>query len=77
MELGIFTEAVTRYTRGQSPHLCLPILLKAVSLVEELGGGNVSSNVVDIYTEPVEPKKISFSIYKLNSHLGTNLDIER
>ena len=73
MELGIFTEAVTRYTRGQDPNLCLPILLKAVEFVKEIGGGKVSSSVVDSYPNPSEPKNISISISKLNTHLGTIL----
>ena len=73
MELGIFTEAVTRYTRGQDPNLCLPILLKAVNLIEEISGGKASSNVVDSYAIPISSKKISVSISKLNTHLGTVL----
>lgn len=73
MEHGIFTDAVTRYTRGQHPFLCRPILLKAISLIEELANGEVSSNIVDIYPEVQKQENISFSIYKLNTHLGTNL----
>lgn len=73
MELGIFTEAVTRYTKGQHPHLCLPILLKAIELIQEIAKGTVASNIIDLYPEPLLPKSISFSICKLNTHLGTNL----
>ncbi|MDY0096794.1 MAG: phenylalanine--tRNA ligase subunit beta [Candidatus Dojkabacteria bacterium] len=73
MELGIFTEAVTRYTRGQDPNLCLPILLKAIELVKEIGEGKVSSSVIDSYPNPSEPRNISLSISKLNTHLGTVL----
>ena len=73
MELGIFTEAVTRYTRGQDPNLCLPILLKAVELIKDIGEGKVSSSVIDSYPNPSEPRNISLSISKLNTHLGTVL----
>jgi len=76
MELGIFTDAVTRYTKGQSPQLCLPILLKAVELIKELANGTVSSNIQDVYEEPLQPKNISLSIPKINTHLGTNLGKE-
>jgi len=76
MELGIFTEAVTRFTRGQAPQLCLPVLLKAAELVQELANGEVASNVIDIYPEPTKPKKLSLSVSRLNSHLGTNLSKE-
>lgn len=72
MQLGIFTEAVTRFTRGQSPQLCLPILLKAVALTQ----GEAASNVVDIFPEPSKSKILSLSILKLNTHLGTTLSKE-
>lgn len=73
MELGIFTEAVTRFTRGQSPALCLPLLLRTVDLIKELTQGSVTSNIVDVYPEPLKSKNLSLSISKINSHLGTNL----
>lgn len=73
MELGIFTEAVTRYTKGQHPHLCLSILHKAIELIQEIAHGTVASNIIDLYPEPLLPKGISLSINKLNTHLGTNL----
>mgnify|MGYP003771122929 CR=1 FL=1 len=76
MQLGIFTEAVTRFTRGQAPQLCLPILLKAVELTKELSQGQAASNVVDVYPEPLKPKILSLSISKLNTHLGTTLSKE-
>jgi len=76
MELGIFTEAVTRFTRGQAPQLCLPILLKATELVQELANGDIASNVIDIYPQPAKPKKLSLSVSKLNSHLGIELSKE-
>lgn len=77
MELGIFTEAVTRYTKGQNPALCLPILLKCVELIKELAQGTVSSNIQDIYPQPAPVKNISLSITKLNTHLGTTLGKEQ
>lgn len=76
MELGIFTEAVTRYTKGQHPALCLPILLKAIDLVKELAQGTLSSKIQDSYPQPTNNENVSFSLAKLNTHLGTNLGIE-
>lgn len=76
MELGIFTDSVTRYTKGQSPQLCLPILLKAIDLIQEFAKGQITSNIKDIYPEPAAPKSISLSISKLNTHLGTTLGKE-
>ncbi len=74
MKLGIFTEAVTRYTRGQSPNLCILLLLRSVELIKELTGGEVATNIVDVYSQSTESKTISLSISKLNTLLGTNLE---
>lgn len=76
MELGIFTEAVTRYTRGQDPNYCLPNLLKTISLIKELAGGQVASDIVDTYPNPKPSEVITIDINRLNTHLGTNLSKE-
>jgi len=76
MELGLFTEAVTRYTRGQDPHYCLPNILKAISLVEELAGGEIGTDIIDVYPNPKEPKVITLDINALNNELGTQLSKE-
>lgn len=76
MELGIFTDAVTRYTKGQSPQLCLPILQKAIELVRDIANGIVTSELYDLYPQPSSAGGISLSISKLNTHLGTNLGKE-
>ncbi len=76
MELGIFTEAVTRYTRGQDPNYCLPNLLKTISLIKELTQGDIASDLVDIYPNPKPSEVITIDINKLNIHLGINLSRE-
>ena len=44
---GIFTDAVTRFNKGQPPEQLAPILYKAVQLFEELAGANMVGDVVD------------------------------
>jgi phenylalanyl-tRNA synthetase beta chain len=76
MSLGIFTDAVTRYTKAQDPNKCLPIAKYAIELIKEITGATVASKLVDIYPEVLLPKHISLSINKLNTHLGTSLSKE-
>jgi phenylalanyl-tRNA synthetase beta chain len=76
MELGIFTEAVTRYTRGQNPNLCLTILQRAIDLILELAQGQIASNIKDIYPNHIASQSISLSVNRLNTHLGTKLSKE-
>lgn len=76
MVLGIFTDAVTRFTKSLDPNQCLPTLKHAISLIEQICEGKLSSEVVDIYPEISLPKKISLSISRVNTHLGLALSKE-
>ncbi|PKN02929.1 phenylalanine--tRNA ligase subunit beta [Candidatus Dojkabacteria bacterium HGW-Dojkabacteria-1] len=76
MSLGIFTDAVTRFTKALDPNQCKYALQYACSLIKELSGGDLASKIVDIYPEVIEPKAITLSISKLNEHLGTSLTKE-
>jgi phenylalanyl-tRNA synthetase beta chain len=76
MDLGIVTEASTRFTRSQSPELCVNILSKAVELISELADGKVASTVIDSYPIPQEPTKVSINITKLKERLGVDISEE-
>lgn len=76
MSLGIFTDAVTRFTKALDPNQCKYVLQYACTLIKELSGGKLASKIVDIYPERIEPKIITLSISKLNEHLGTSLTKE-
>jgi phenylalanyl-tRNA synthetase beta chain len=76
MKLGIFSDAVTRFTKGQDPEKCEPILYEAIKLVSELTEGCISSDIYDSYEIPKQSIDINVSISKLNSHLGINLSSE-
>jgi phenylalanyl-tRNA synthetase beta chain len=73
MSLGIFTEAATRFSKGQDPNLCRPVLHKAVEMLQELCEGITASEVQDEGIELPKPHKLSFSISYLNKHTGLNL----
>lgn len=47
MAHGIFSDAVTRFNKGQSPLQTLPVLAKITADVERYAGGTVASGVVD------------------------------
>lgn len=74
MELGIFTEAGTKYKHSLDAEMTLPAILKAVELSKEFSNATMASQIVDIYPLPYKSKTIRLNIPKLNSHLGTNLE---
>ncbi|WKZ31240.1 MAG: phenylalanine--tRNA ligase subunit beta [Candidatus Dojkabacteria bacterium] len=73
MQFGLFSEAVTRFTKGQDPNKCENALYHAVKMVEELANGQVADKVHDIYQHLSEPRQISVSLVRANTHLGTEL----
>lgn len=78
MEHGIFTDAVTRFTKGQSPWQCQPVLAKAVHMLTEelsLGSKSVGRPVV-IMKHPVVNQTIKITADFINSRLGTELNLK-
>ena len=47
MASGLFTDAVTRFTKGQSPLQTLCVLLKTVEDMKSIAGAKVASEVID------------------------------
>ena len=66
MSHGLFTEAITRFTKGQPASGTLPALSLCASL---LPATLVSAS--DFYPTPAEKAEISISVEKINSILGT------
>ena len=71
MAHGIFSEAITRFTKGQPAYQTLKVLELAV---KNLGGEVVS--VADEYPDPVKPAKIKLTVSDINTLLGTDYDMD-
>ena len=77
MEHGIFTDAVTRFNKGQSPWQCEAVLAKAASMVQELSrdAKTIGKPVVLLKTKAKnDPIKISADF--INSRLGSKLSLK-
>ena len=70
MAHGIFSEAITRFTKGQPAAQTLPVLNMACKML----GGNIVE-IADKYPEPVKPSVVDTSIQAINSLLGTKYDL--
>jgi phenylalanyl-tRNA synthetase beta chain len=79
MEHGIFTDAVTRFNKGQSPLQNKYVMAKAVHEVRSLAGGKVAGELVDIGEvqgrDWVHPP-VSVSTDFINTRLGFNLSAQ-
>lgn len=51
MTYGLFTDAVTRFSKGQSPRQTMAVLAYAVSLINEYASGQVAGKVIDVVSQ--------------------------
>lgn len=73
---GLNTDASFRYERGCDPNMTIYALKRAALLIKEVAGGEISSEITDIYPEPIEDFKVSLSYAKVNSLIGKELSKE-
>src|SRR3990167_5485899 len=71
MHYGIFSDSVTRFTKGQSPRQCAAVLSQSLGLFEQLTGGKQASDICDEYVVPAKPANIDVKL--VNESLGTDL----
>lgn len=57
---GVFSEAITRFTKGQPSPLTRPVLLQAVQMLKDYAGAKVISDIAEDY--PLKPVKTEFEI---------------
>jgi phenylalanyl-tRNA synthetase beta chain len=75
MRHGIFSEAITRFTKGQPAGLTAPVLGEAIRMLEELGGKQ-ASGVADDYPGKQEPVHIQVDATQINGILGSHLSTD-
>lgn len=71
------TDASFRYERGADPEMTVPAVQLATSLILEIAGGEVSSELVDIYPNKIEPKEIDITFHNFHWIIGKELPHER
>ncbi len=68
------TDASFRFERGTDPNMCVTALEKAVSLIVEIAGGEVSSTLFDTHPAIFEGFKFEVDLDRICRLLGTELD---
>lgn len=71
MRHGIFSEAITRFTKGQPAELTTPVLAEAVRLMGQYAGAQMVTPVVEQYPGKKDPQQISVAIETINATLGS------
>ncbi|MDE6487285.1 MAG: phenylalanine--tRNA ligase subunit beta [Muribaculaceae bacterium] len=70
---GLSTDSSFRFERGVDPNGCIYALKLAALMVQELAGGEVTGEIIDIYPEPVKPASIKFSYDAFMRAVGANV----
>ncbi|MFI5149821.1 MAG: phenylalanine--tRNA ligase subunit beta [Bacteroidia bacterium] len=68
------TDASFRFERGTDPEICVYALKRAALLIKEVAGGTISSEITDIYPEPVKPFQIPFAFNNADRLIGKKID---
>lgn len=70
------TDASFRFERGTDPNMPVKALLKAAQLIVEVAGGEITSEVSDLYPTPVNEFKIETTYTYINRLIGKTLEKE-
>lgn len=70
----LFTDAARIFEKGSDPNICVYALKRAALMIRELAGGRITSEIVDVYPQPVLPREITLRYQFLNRLVGTDID---
>ncbi|MBE9585396.1 phenylalanine--tRNA ligase subunit beta [Mucilaginibacter sp. JRF] len=70
---GLKTDSSFRFERGTDPDNTVYALKRAALLIQEIAGGKISSDVVDIYPAPVEPFAVELSYHNTTRLIGKDI----
>lgn len=73
---GLNTDASFRFERGTDPNGVIYALKRAAMLIKEVAGGTISSEIVDIYPEPIADFKVEVSFANIKRLIGKELGKE-
>jgi phenylalanyl-tRNA synthetase beta chain len=71
---GLKTDASFRFERGTDPSITIWALKRAIMLIKEIAGGEISSEVVDVYPKPFENVHIDVSYKNINRLIGKKIE---
>lgn len=73
---GLNTDASFRFERGINPNDVVYCLKVAALMIKEIAGGEISSEIKDIYPEPIKDFIVELSYNKVNSLIGKFIPVD-
>lgn len=72
MHHGLRTDAATRFEKGVDISNTVDVLKRAATLIKEIAGGTISSDLVDVYPQPKEKTQVAIKYHYLKKLSGKN-----
>ncbi len=73
---GLKTEASFRFERGSDPAITIYALKRAAMLIKEVAGGEITSDVQDVYPKGVMPVEVDLTYDRINGLIGKEIPEE-
>ncbi len=71
---GLKTDSSFRFERGTDPNITVYALKRAALLIKEIAGGEISSEIIDVYPNAIENFKVPFSFSNCDKLIGKKLE---
>ena len=68
------TDSSFRFERGCDPNMTIYALKRATLLIQEIAGGKISSEIVDVYPKEIKHFEVELTYKKLDSLIGEKID---
>ncbi len=74
---GLKTDSAFRFERGTDPWRTVYALKRAALMIKELAGGEISSDIIDVYPEEIKPYEILMKFKNIDRLIGKRIERER
>jgi phenylalanyl-tRNA synthetase beta chain len=77
MKHNLRTDAAKIYEKGSDPEITVYALKRAALLIQELAGGKIASEIVDVYPQPVERAVVEVKLRNVKRLTGIDLQAKQ
>jgi phenylalanyl-tRNA synthetase beta chain len=71
---GLKTDASFRFERGADPNITTWALKRTITLIKEIAGGKISSDIADIYPKRIENVQVDVNYNNINRLIGKKIE---